>query len=171
MATYLGAIDQGTSSTRFTIFDDATRIVAASQIEHEQIYPRPGWVEHDPIEIWRNTQTVVAAALRGAGLTPRDLAAIGITNQRETTVLWDRGTGIPLGNAIVWQDVRVADEVARFSARPGVEFFRARTGLPLSSYFSSLKIRWLLDHVPGARERRRAATCCLAPSTPSSCGS
>ena len=153
MATYLGAIDQGTSSTRFIIFDDATRIVAASQIEHEQIYPRPGWVEHDPIEIWRNTQTVVAAALRGAGLTPRDLAAIGITNQRETTVLWDRGTGIPLGNAIVWQDVRVADEVARFSARPGVEFFRARTGLPLSSYFSSLKIRWLLDHVPGARER------------------
>jgi glycerol kinase len=153
VATYLGAIDQGTSSTRFIIFDDATRIVAESQIEHEQIYPQPGWVEHDPIEIWRNTQTVIAAALRSAGLTPRDLAAIGITNQRETTVLWDRGTGIPLGNAIVWQDVRVAEYVPRYTASPGVEFFRARTGLPLSSYFSSLKIRWLLDHIAGARER------------------
>ena len=153
MPTYLGAIDQGTSSTRFIIFDDATRIVAESQIEHEQIYPRPGWVEHDPLEIWRNTQMVMAAALRSAGLTPPDLAAIGITNQRETTVLWDRRTGVPLSNAIVWQDTRVADDVARFTAQPGSEFFRARTGLPLSSYFSSLKIRWLLDHVPGARER------------------
>ncbi|PYR77834.1 MAG: glycerol kinase [Acidobacteria bacterium] len=147
MPTYLGAIDQGTSSTRFIIFDDATRIVAESQIEHEQIYPRPGWVEHDPLEIWRNTQMVMAAALRSAGLTPPDLAAIGITNQRETTVLWDRRTGVPLSNAIVWQDTRVADDVARFTAQPGSEFFRARTGLPLSSYFSSLKIRWLLDHV------------------------
>ena len=153
MATCVGAIDQGTSSTRFIIFDDSTRIVAESQIEHEQIYPQPGWVEHDPVEIWRNTQTVIAGALRHAGLTPRDLAAIGITNQRETTVLWDRYSGIPLSNAIVWQDLRVAEYVPRLTARPGVEFFRSRTGLPLSSYFSSLKIRWLLDHIPGARER------------------
>ena len=153
VATCVGAIDQGTSSTRFIIFDGSTRIVAEAQVEHEQIYPHPGWVEHDAIEIWRNTQTVIAAALRSAGLAPRDLAAIGITNQRETTVVWDRHTGVPLTNAIVWQDVRVADDVGRLSAAPGVEFFRARTGLPLSSYFSSLKIRWVLEHIPGARER------------------
>jgi glycerol kinase len=153
VATCVGAIDQGTSSTRFIIFDGSTRIVAEAQVEHEQIYPHRGWVEHDAIEIWRNTQTVIAAALRSAGLAPRDLAAIGITNQRETTVVWDRHTGVPLTNAIVWQDVGIADDVARLSAAPGVEFFRARTGLPLSSYFSSLKIRWVLEHIPGARER------------------
>ena len=151
MPTYLGAIDQGTSSTRFIVFDESTRIVAESQIEHEQIYPQPGWVEHDPVEIWRNTQTVIAAALRGGGLRPRDLAAIGITNQRETTVVWDRRTGVPLYNALVWQDTRVTEYLPTFTARPGSEFFRARTGLPLSSYFSSLKIRWILDHVHGAR--------------------
>jgi len=156
VATYLGAIDQGTSSTRFIIFDESTRIVADAQIEHEQICTRPGWVEHDPIEIWRNTQTVLSGALRAGGLRPEALAAIGITNQRETTVLWDRRTGVPLSNAIVWQDVRVAGDVPRFSAAPGVEFFRARTGLPLSSYFSSLKVRWLLDHIPGTRERARS---------------
>jgi glycerol kinase len=150
--TYIGAIDQGTSSTRFIIFDDATRIVAQAQIEHAQIYPRPGWVEHDPVEIWRNTQTVMAGALRAGGLTARDLAAIGITNQRETTVVWDRRTGVPLHNALVWQDTRVADDLPAFITDPGVEFFRRRTGLPLSSYFSSLKIRWILNHVPGARE-------------------
>jgi glycerol kinase len=151
MPTYIGAIDQGTSSTRFLVFDESTRIVAQSQIEHEQIYPRPGWVEHDPVEIWRNTQTVISRALRGGGLTSRDLAAIGITNQRETTVVWDRRTGLPLYNALVWQDTRVADYLPALTARPGNEFFRARTGLPLSSYFSSLKIRWILDNVAGAR--------------------
>jgi glycerol kinase len=149
--TYLGAIDQGTSSTRFIVFDESTEIVAESQVEHAQIYPQPGWVEHDPIEIWRNTQTVIAAALRAGGLQPRDLAAIGITNQRETTVVWDRRTGVPLHNALVWQDTRVTEYLPTFTARPGSEFFRARTGLPLSSYFSSLKIRWILDHVAGAR--------------------
>jgi glycerol kinase len=149
--TYLGAIDQGTTSTRFIIFDESTRIVAESQLEHAQIYPQPGWVEHDAVEIWRNTQTVIAGALRAGGLTARDLAAIGITNQRETTLVWNRRTGIPLGNALVWQDTRVAQLVPRYAAAPGVEFFRSRTGLPLSSYFSSLKIRWILDHVPGAR--------------------
>jgi glycerol kinase len=153
VSTYIGAIDQGTSSTRFIIFDDDTRIVAESQIEHAQIYPQPGWVEHDPVEIWRNTQTVIAAALRSGGLKPSDLAAIGITNQRETTVVWDRRTGTPFGNALVWQDTRVAEYLPEYTARPGEEFFRSRTGLPLSSYFSSLKIRWILDHVSGARER------------------
>jgi glycerol kinase len=149
--TYLGAIDQGTSSTRFIVFDESTRIVAESQIEHAQIYPQPGWVEHDPVEIWRNTQTVIAGALRSGGLKPADLAAIGITNQRETTVVWDRRTGAPLYNALVWQDTRVTEYLPTFTARPGSEFFRSRTGLPLSSYFSSLKIRWILDHVEGAR--------------------
>jgi glycerol kinase len=149
--TYLGAIDQGTSSTRFIVFDESTEIVAESQVEHAQIYPQPGWVEHDPIEIWRNTQTVIAAALRAGGLQARDLAAIGITNQRETTVVWDRRTGVPVYNALVWQDTRVTKYLPTFTARPGSDFFRARTGLPLSSYFSSLKIRWILDHVEGAR--------------------
>jgi glycerol kinase len=149
--TYLGAIDQGTSSTRFIVFDESTRIVAESQMEHAQIYPQPGWVEHDPVEIWRNTQTVIAGALRSGGLKPTDLAAIGITNQRETTVVWDRRTGAPLYNALVWQDTRVTKYLPTFAARPGSEFFRTRTGLPLSSYFSSLKIRWILDHVEGAR--------------------
>jgi glycerol kinase len=154
--TYLGAIDQGTSSTRFIIFDESIRIVAEAQTEHAQIYPQPGWVEHDPTEIWRNTQTVIAGALRAAGLEASELAAIGITNQRETTVVWDRRSGEPLANALVWQDTRVAEYIAALTASPGVEFFRARTGLPLSSYFSSLKIRWILDHVPGARARAEA---------------
>jgi len=149
--TFLGAIDQGTSSTRFIVFDESTQIAAESQVEHAQIYPQPGWVEHDPVEIWRNTQTVIAEALRTGGLQARDLAAIGITNQRETTVVWDRRTGVPLFNALVWQDTRVTEYLPAFTARPGSEFFRDRTGLPLSSYFSSLKIRWILDHVDGAR--------------------
>jgi glycerol kinase len=153
VAIYLGALDQGTSSTRFIVFDQSTRIVAQAQIEHEQICPQPGWVEHDPIQIWRNTQTVISGALRAGGLSPADLAAVGITNQRETTVVWDRRTGVPLGNAIVWQDMRVTEYLPRFSAAPGAEFVRSRTGLPLSSYFSSLKLRWMLDHVRGARER------------------
>jgi glycerol kinase len=156
LPTYLGAIDQGTSSTRFIVFDESTRIVAEAQTEHAQIYPQPGWVEHDPIEIWRNTQTVIAGALRAGGLKASDLAAIGITNQRETTVVWDRRSGEPLANALVWQDTRVSEYLPAFSANPGIEFFRARTGLPLSSYFSSLKIRWILDHVPGARARAEA---------------
>ena len=152
----LGAIDQGTSSTRFIVFDDSSRIVAVSQMEHAQIYPQPGWVEHDPLEIWRNTETVVAGAMRSAQLKPRDLAAIGITNQRETTVVWDRRSGAPLYNALVWQDTRVADMLPRYTNAPGVEFFRTRTGLPLSSYFSSLKIRWILDNVPDARRLAEA---------------
>ncbi len=153
---YIGAIDQGTTSTRFIVFDRAGETIASAQMEHRQIYPRPGWVEHDPLEIWRNTQTVIAEALRGADLTHRDLAAIGITNQRETTVLWDRATGEPVHNAVVWQDTRVDPLVAEFSRDGGQDRFRAQTGLPLASYFSGLKLRWLLDNVPDARRRAEA---------------
>jgi glycerol kinase len=148
---YLGAIDQGTTSTRFIVFDDRTQVVAQSQIEHTQIYPQAGWVEHDPTEIWRNTQTVMAGALRSAGLVAADLAAIGITNQRETTVVWNRHSGVPVCNAIVWQDTRVTEEVTSYTDRYGADFFRDRTGLPPSSYFSALKIRWMLHNVPGVR--------------------
>jgi glycerol kinase len=153
MPDYIGAIDQGTTSTRFIIFDRAGKIVASAQKEHQQIYPRPGWVEHDPEEIWARTQQVIAEAMRDLGLRPHDLAAIGLTNQRETTVLWSRKTGRPVHNALVWQDTRVGDSVSEFGRRGGPDRFRAKTGLPLSTYFSSLKIRWLLDHVPGVREQ------------------
>lgn len=156
MSNYIGAIDQGTTSTRFMIFDRAGTIVAGAQKEHQQIYPRPGWVEHDPNEIWRRTQEVIAAAMEQRSLGPRDLAAIGITNQRETTVLWDRTTGRPLHNALVWQDTRVADYIPELARTGGPDRFRAQTGLPLSTYFSSLKIRWVLDYVEGARRQAEA---------------
>ncbi len=156
MASYLGAIDQGTTSTRFIVFDRSGRIVASEQREHQQIYPKPGWVEHDPEEIWRRTQEVIAGALQQRALRPSDLAAIGITNQRETTVLWDRKTGKPIYNAIVWQDTRVADSVSEFAQQGGQNRFRVQTGLPLTTYFSGLKIRWMLDHIPGAREQAEA---------------
>jgi len=156
MPDYIGAIDQGTTSTRFMIFDRAGTIVASAQKEHQQIYPRPGWVEHDPDEIWRRTEEVAAAAMEQRSLGPRDLAAIGITNQRETTVLWNRTTGRPLYNALVWQDTRVADYIPELARAGGPDRFRAKTGLPLSTYFSSLKIRWVLDHVAGARQQAEA---------------
>ena len=156
MPDYIGAIDQGTTSSRFIIFDRAGRIAACAQKEHRQIYPRPGWVEHDPAEIWDRTSEVIAEAMAQARLAPSDLAAIGITNQRETTVLWDRRTGEPVYNALVWQDTRVGDAVAAMSSRGGPDRFRSLTGLPLSTYFSSLKIGWLLNSVPGARERAEA---------------
>ena len=156
MASYLGAIDQGTTSTRFIIFDRSGRIVASEQREHQQIYPKPGWVEHDPEEIWRRTQEVIAGALQQRALRPSDLAAIGITNQRETTVLWDRKTGRPVYNAIVWQDTRVADSVTEFARQGGQDRFRPQTGLPLTTYFSALKIRWMLENIPGVREQAEA---------------
>src|SRR5690349_11808246 len=156
MPDYVGAIDQGTTSTRFIIFDQGGRLVASSQKEHEQIYPQPGWVEHDPNEIWRCTQDVIAEAMAQRSLRPSDLAAIGITNQRETTVLWNRTTGRPVANAIVWQDTRVGEEIPAFSRQGGADRFRPKTGLPLSTYFSSLKLRWLLDHVAGARDQAEA---------------
>lgn len=153
MADYVGAIDQGTTSTRFIVFDHAGNVIVEARKAHEQIFPKPGWVEHDPAEIWRNTEEVIASALTNAGLAPRDLAAVGITNQRETTVLWDRTTGKPLHNALVWQDTRVDDLVAVLARDGGQDRFRAATGLPLASYFSGLKLRWLLDNVPDARAR------------------
>ena len=152
MPNYLGAIDQGTTSTRFIVFDRSGRITAAAQKEHEQIFPKPGWVEHDPDEIWRRTQEVITEAMQQKGLRPKDLAAIGITNQRETTIVWNRRTGIAVYNAIVWQDTRVESEVASFAAQGGQDRFRRQTGLPLATYFSGLKIRWILDNVRGARE-------------------
>jgi glycerol kinase len=150
---YIGAIDQGTTSTRFMVFDADGRIVSAAQKEHLQIYPRPGWVEHDPAEIITRTVEVAEEAVRRAGISADELAAVGITNQRETTVIWEKKTGKAIANAIVWQDTRVADEVARYSASGGQNRFRQATGLPLSTYFSSLKARWLLQHVPGAKEK------------------
>jgi glycerol kinase len=156
MTRFVGAIDQGTTSTRFIAFDRSGRIVALAQREHRQIFPRAGWVEHDPIEIRDNTLAVVEEALRSANLTPGDLAAIGIANQRETTVLWDRATGQPIHNALVWQDARVDGLVAEFAREGGQDRFRAATGLPLASYFSALKLRWLLDNVPFARARAEA---------------
>jgi glycerol kinase len=151
MPEYLGALDQGTTSTRFIVFDRSGRIISAAQKEHQQIYPRPGWVEHDPCEIWRCTGEVIDAALAQTGLRASDLAGVGIANQRETTIVWNRRTGAPVTNAIVWQDVRVADDVASFAKAGGSDRFRAKTGLPLSTYFSGLKLRWILEHVPGAR--------------------
>jgi glycerol kinase len=156
MPEYIGAIDQGTTSTRFIVFDRGGRLVASAQKEHEQIYPQPGWVEHDAEEIWLRTQQVVREAMEQRGLKPADLAGIGITNQRETTVVWNRKTGRPLCNALVWQDTRVGDDVTELSRDGGPDRFRAKTGLPLSTYFSGLKLRWVLDHVPGAREQAEA---------------
>ena len=156
MASYVGAIDQGTTSTRFIVFDRSGRIVSMAQREHEQIYPAPGWVEHDPEEILRNTNRVIEEAMEARGLRAGELAAIGITNQRETTVVWHKKSGKPVHNAIVWQDTRVAPTVAEFAVHGGQDRYRARTGLPLATYFSGLKIRWILVEVAGARAQAEA---------------
>jgi glycerol kinase len=151
--TFIAAIDQGTTSSRCMVFDETGRVVAVDQREHRQIFPRPGWVEHDPAEIWLNVQSCVNNALQRAGITPRDLAAVGITNQRETTVLWDRRTGAPVHNAIVWQDTRTDALVTELGGDAGQDRFREQTGLPLATYFSGPKIRWLLDQDPSLRSR------------------
>ncbi len=153
MSRYVGAIDQGTTSSRFIVFDQYGAIVSVAQREHEQIYPKPGWVEHAAAELGRNTEAGIGVGLARGGLRSSDLAAVGITNQRETTVLWDRNTGAPLHNALVWQDTRTADLVAAYARDGGQDRFRSRTGLPLATYFSGLKLRWLLDNVPGARQK------------------
>src|SRR5829696_1602531 len=153
MGAYVGAIDQGTTSSRFIVFDKAGAIASLAQREHAQIYPKPGWVEHDPLEIWQNTQGVIAEALAKGGLRPSELAAVGITNQRETAVLWDRRSGKPLHNALVWQDTRVDGLVAELAREGGKDRLRTKTGLPLASYFSGLKLKWLLDTVPEARAK------------------
>jgi len=156
MPKYIAAIDQGTTSTRFIVFDSASRTVACAQKEHAQICPQPGWVEHNAEEIWYRTEEVIAEAMGQVGLKAADLAAVGITNQRETTLLWNKKTGKPLANAIVWQDMRVAADVSRMAREIGDDFFRRRTGLPLSTYFSALKLRWLLENISGARRQAEA---------------
>ena len=153
---YIAAIDQGTTSSRCIVFDADGSIVAVEQQEHRQILPRPGWVEHDAAEIWTRVRSVVTGALRRAGIGPAELSAIGITNQRETTLLWDRRTGEPVHNAIVWQDTRTEALCRELGRNVGKDRFRRETGLPLTSYFSGPKIRWLLDHVDGLRERAEA---------------
>ena len=156
MADFVGAIDQGTTSSRFAVIDHAGIIVAMVRREHGQIYPQPGWVEHDGTEIWANTELVIAEALEEAGITAADLAAVGITNQRETTLLWDRATMQPVANAVVWQDTRTAALVRDLGGSEGPGRFRRSTGLPLATYFAGPKIRWLLDHDPGLVVRAEA---------------
>jgi glycerol kinase len=153
---YIASIDQGTASSRCIVFDHTARVVSVSQKEHRHLFPRPGLVEHDPEEIWRNVLDVVRGALDAASLTVRDLVALGITNQRETTVLWDRETGAPVHNAISWQDTRTDRLVDELAGDVGQDRFRDRCGLPLATYFSGPKIRWLLDQIPGLRARAEA---------------
>ncbi|MGI9170532.1 MAG: FGGY family carbohydrate kinase, partial [Caulobacteraceae bacterium] len=152
-ARYVAAIDQGTTSSRCIVFDAAGAVRASAQKEHRQIFPRPGWVEHDALEIWANVETVTARAMAALEIGPADLAAVGITNQRETTLLWDKASGEPLAHAIVWQDTRTADLIDELGAGQGPNRFRAETGLPLAAYFAGPKVRWLLDHIDGARRR------------------
>jgi glycerol kinase len=149
---YIAAIDQGTTSSRCMIFDEAGAVVASAQVEHHQHFPKPGWVEHDALEIWTNVCDVISRALAKAGIGPPDLAAVGITNQRETTLVWDKSSGRPIANAIVWQDTRTAALVSDLAAGEGLDRFRARCGLPLATYFSGPKLRWLLDETAGARQ-------------------
>ncbi len=153
MAKYAAAIDQGTTSTRFMIFDHGGKVVEVDQREHEQIYPKPGWVEHDPMEIWQRTQEVVKEALAKSKVDPKDISAIGVTNQRETTIVWEKATGKPVYNAIVWQDTRTAGICNDLAKNGGQDRFRPKTGLPLATYFSGPKIKWILDNVENTRAR------------------
>ncbi|MFD1938211.1 MULTISPECIES: glycerol kinase GlpK [Nonomuraea] len=150
---YVLSIDQGTTSTRCIVFDQRGRLVSVAQREHRQYFPRPGWVEHDAVQIWRNLERIAPEALSQAGIGLDQVAAIGIANQRETTLLWDRHTGEPIGRAIVWQDTRTDALVDEFAARPDASMVQKRCGLPLATYFSAPRIRWLLDRTPGLRER------------------
>ena len=156
MADYVLAIDQGTTSSRAIIFDKAGSIISTGQLEHEQIFPKAGWVEHNPKEIWDNVREVIGQALSKANLTRHDIVAVGITNQRETAVVWDKNTGEPVYNAIVWQDTRTQEIVDRLSADGGGDRFKDIVGLPLSTYFAGTKIVWILENVEGARERAEA---------------
>jgi glycerol kinase len=153
MAKYAAAVDQGTTSTRFMIFDHAGKVVEVDQREHEQIYPKPGWVEHNPMEIWQRTEEVIAEALKKSKVDPKDIAAVGVTNQRETTVVWEKATGKPVYNAIVWQDTRTDTICNDLAKSGGQDRFRPKVGLPLATYFSGPKIKWILDNVAGVREK------------------
>ena len=152
MAEYIASIDQGTTSTRCILFNHSGQIVSSHQMEHEQIYPKPGWVEHDPLEIWDRCQDVIKGAMLNANAVADDIAAVGITNQRETTIVWDKETGKPFYNAIVWQDTRTDKIIAKFAEVSGQNRFQERVGLPLATYFSGPKVRWILDNVEGVRE-------------------
>ena len=152
MKKYVAAIDQGTTSTRFMIFDRAGKIVASNQQEHQQIYPQPGWVEHNPEEIWERTQTVIKTTLKIGNIDPKDIAALGIANQRETVIVWNKTTGKPYSNAIVWQDTRTREICDQLAESEGKDRFREKCGLPLATYFSGPKIKWMLDNIPGLRE-------------------
>src|SRR5690348_7897860 len=156
MADYVAALDQGTTSTRCMVFDHGGNVVSVAQKEHEQIYPKPGWVEHDPKEVWARTQEVVDEAVAASGAGSGDIAGVGITNQRETAVVWDRNTGEPVHNALVWQDTRTDKLVDEFSKDGGQARFQEKVGLPLATYFSGPKVRWILDNVDGARDRAEA---------------
>ncbi|MEG4839094.1 glycerol kinase GlpK [Microcoleus sp. B9-D4] len=149
---YVAAIDQGTTSTRFIIFDRLGQIICSNQQEHQQIYPQPGWVEHNPEEIWQRTQSVIKNTLEIGKIDPKEIAALGITNQRETTIIWDRKTGNSYGNAIVWQDTRTRFICDKLAEVEGKDRFQKRCGLPLATYFSGPKIKWMLDNIPGLRE-------------------
>ena len=149
---FVAAIDQGTTSTRCMIFNHAGEPVGIHQLEHEQIFPKPGWVEHDPMEIWERTQDVIKGAMKNAGLTAADIAAVGITNQRETTLVWDKNTGKPYYNAIVWQDTRTDKIIKELEGGVGQNRFREKVGLPLATYFSGPKVMWMLENVEGLRE-------------------
>ncbi|HMQ29291.1 MAG TPA: glycerol kinase GlpK [Chloroflexaceae bacterium] len=156
MAKYVAAIDQGTTSTRCMIFDHSGSVICFDQREHEQIYPKPGWVEHNPDEIWERTQGVVRGALQKGNIDVKEIAALGITNQRETAVVWNRKTGKPVYNAIVWQDTRTDQICNELGKEGGQDRFRAKVGLPLATYFSGPKVRWILDNVEGARAAAEA---------------
>ncbi|MGW0180110.1 glycerol kinase GlpK [Nocardia sp. NPDC003345] len=158
---YVAAIDQGTTSSRCILFDRQGQVAGIAQREHDQIFPKPGWVEHDAQTLWRNTEFVLGAVLDEAGASAGDIAAVGVTNQRETTVVWERDTGRPIHNAIVWQDTRTDRLCAEFAGAHGADRYADRTGLPLSTYFSGPKVAWILDAVPGARERAEAGELCF----------
>jgi len=153
MAKYSAAVDQGTTSTRFMIFDHEGKVVGIDQKEHEQIYPKPGWVEHDPMEIWGACEAVIAGALAKTKISAKDIAAVGVTNQRETTVVWDKATGKPVYNAIVWQDTRTDTICNELAKDGGQDRFRPKVGLPLATYFSGPKIKWILENVPGVKAK------------------
>ncbi|MGW0248867.1 glycerol kinase GlpK [Nocardia goodfellowii] len=161
MPRYVVAIDQGTTSCRCIVFDRQGRVVGLAQKEHRQIFPRAGWVEHDAEEIWRSTDQVIGEVLQDNDLTAADIAAVGVTNQRETTVVWERATGKPIYNAIVWQDTRTGKLVTELGGEQGPNRYAERTGLPLSTYFAGPKLRWILDHVAGAKERSEAGELCF----------
>jgi len=158
---FVAAIDQGTTSSRCMIFDHSGRVVAVDQREHEQIFPKAGWVEHDAVEIWNNLRNVTAGALADADLKPSDIAAVGITNQRETTVVWERATGKPVYNAIVWQDTRTDRICTALGGEEGASKYTATTGLPLATYFAGPKAKWILDNVDGARKKAEAGELCF----------